>query len=178
LRIFVKKRINFFQALKDKKADIWLNYKHYGFPMPEVLRLDSSNQKLHAEGFFDSILCDPPYGWRATVRVSGETEEKLEKKAKKKARLEEEAAQKETVDKLAEGVEKVQVTEEEQKLADLEKAKKEKVEKEYADEGCEYFIATKAGQVEDVIEGLINLADRLLRIGGRLVFLFPVDKSK
>jgi len=30
--------------------------------MPEVLRLDSSNQKLHAEGFFDSILCDPPYG--------------------------------------------------------------------------------------------------------------------
>jgi len=109
------------------------------------------------------------------VRVSGETEQKLEKKAKKKARLEEEAAE-----KLAEGVDKVKIeaSEEEKKMSDLEKEKKAIVEKQYEDEGCEYFIATKAGQVEDVIEGLINLADRLLRIGGRLVFLFPVDKSK
>ena len=113
------------------------------------------------------------------MRVSGETEQKLEKKAKKKERLEKEATQKE-VENLAEGVDKVkiEVSEEEKKMSDLEKEKKAIVEQQYADEGCEYFIATKAGQVEDVIEGLINLADRLLRVGGRLVFLFPVDKTK
>jgi uncharacterized protein YwgA len=120
-------------------------------------------------------------GWRATVRVQGETEYKLQKKAKKKAAMEEKAASEESpkkegedVEKLAEEVEKVEIKEEEEKVSDKEKEKNQR----YEDEGCEYFIATKAGKAEDVIEGLINLADRLLRIGGRLVFLFPVDKSK
>jgi len=166
--------------LTDKKPDIWLNFKYYGFPMPEVIRLDSSKSKLHCNELFDSILCDPPYGWRASVRVSGDTESKLEKKAKKKAAKEEKAAEEEAQN-LAEGVEKVQieVKEEEKKLEDLEEEeKRKKVEQQYADEGCEYFIATKAGKAEDVIDGLIDLADGLLRVGGRLVFLFPVDKSK
>ena len=88
-------------------------------------------------------------GWRAGVRVSGETENKIQKKAAKKLALEKE------------------------KEKEIEETKGEEEE-----EKGEYYIATKAGKAEDVIEGLIDLADKLLRVGGRLVFLFPVEKYK
>jgi len=130
---------------EDEKPDVWLNFKKYGFELPEVIRMDSSNNKLKIEGFFDSILCDPPYGWRASVRVQGETENKIQKKAKKKE-------------------------------AQAQEAEESKGEEE--EEKGEYYIATKTGKAEDVIEGLIDLADKLLKINGRLVFLFPVDKYK
>jgi len=143
---------NLSQSLKDEKPDIWLNFKQYGFALPEVIRMDTSKQKLKTEGFFDSILCDPPYGWRAGVRVSGETENKIQKKAIKKKNQEQEK------DKAKEEIEESKGEEEEEK--------------------GEYYIATKAGKAEDVIEGLINLADKLLRVNGRLVFLFPVDRFK
>jgi len=86
------------------------------------------------------------------VRVSGETENKIQKKAIKKKNQEQEK------DKAKEEIEESKGEEEEEK--------------------GEYYIATKAGKAEDVIEGLINLADKLLRVNGRLVFLFPVDRFK
>ena len=48
--------------LKDNKPNIWLNFKQYGFQSPEIMRMDSSQQKFRKCGFFDAIICDPPYG--------------------------------------------------------------------------------------------------------------------
>lgn len=51
--------------------------------------------------------------------------------------------------------------------------------KEISPEGTgEYFIPTKVGKSEDVIEGLLHLANDLLKVGGRLVYLFPIDRYK
>ena len=81
-----------------EKPDIWLNFKQYGFPLPEVLRMDSSKQRFKHGEYFDCIVCDPPYGkieflmienegWRASVRTQGLSESKKEKHAKRKELL-------------------------------------------------------------------------------------------
>jgi len=66
---YSEKFLNFLESLKDEKPDIWLNFKQYGFALPEVIRMDTSKQKLKTEGFFDSILCDPPYGNFLSVKL-------------------------------------------------------------------------------------------------------------
>ena len=48
--------------LKEDKPNIWLNFKQYDFPFPQILRIDSSKQRFRKCGFFDAIICDPPYG--------------------------------------------------------------------------------------------------------------------
>jgi tRNA (guanine10-N2)-methyltransferase len=48
-----------------------INFLQYNLTMPEIFRMDTSrNAYLHRE-FFDAIVCDPPYGIRATTRKSG-----------------------------------------------------------------------------------------------------------
>lgn len=39
------------------------------------------------------------------------------------------------------------------------------------------IISTKNTHPENVIEGLLNLADHCLKLGGLLVFLYPVDRE-
>jgi tRNA G10 N-methylase Trm11 len=38
-----------------------------------------------------------------------------------------------------------------------------------------YIVGTKVGHTDDVVEGLFNLANNILKKQGRLVFLFPTD---
>ena len=52
----------------------------------------------------------------------------------------------------------------------------EETKNEEESEPAPYFAPTKVGRIQDVLQGLLSLADDLLKVDGRLVFLFPVDR--
>lgn len=45
-----------------------LSFEQYGLSIPNIIRIDSTKLGLKAEGFFDAIITDPPYGIRAMSR--------------------------------------------------------------------------------------------------------------
>ena len=46
-----------------------LNFEQYGLRRPELIRMDAcENAYRPGSALFDAILCDPPYGVRATSR--------------------------------------------------------------------------------------------------------------
>lgn len=58
--------------LKGKhNKDVFSNFTQYGLPLPELLRADNSKCPLQMNDFFDTIICDPPYGIRAGAKKSG-----------------------------------------------------------------------------------------------------------
>lgn len=58
------------RSTKNTQADIFTNFKNYGFKKPEIFRCDNSVPCLRNIGFFDAVICDPPYGVRAASRKS------------------------------------------------------------------------------------------------------------
>ena len=62
--------------------DIFTNFEEYGLPKPEILRMDSTVGLLKSENLFDAIICDPPYGWRASARESGPSDRSKRRKEK------------------------------------------------------------------------------------------------
>jgi tRNA (guanine10-N2)-methyltransferase len=58
------------RSTKNTQADIFTNFKNYGFNAPEIFRCDNSNPCLRPVQAFDAIICDPPYGVRAGSRKS------------------------------------------------------------------------------------------------------------
>jgi len=66
-----------------EKRDIIANFKDYGLPPPELIRMDLHSFERHwqmqmvdnaQDGVFDAIVTDPPYGIRAGGRKSGKKE--------------------------------------------------------------------------------------------------------
>lgn len=57
----------------DKRVNIVSNFKQYGLPLPELIRADNSLSPMvtKCRGYFDAVVCDPPYGIRAGARKSG-----------------------------------------------------------------------------------------------------------
>ncbi|CAH0473483.1 unnamed protein product [Peronospora belbahrii] len=57
----------------ETRVNVVTNFKQYGLPLPELLRADNSVSPLvtRCRGFFDAVVCDPPYGIRAGARKSG-----------------------------------------------------------------------------------------------------------
>lgn len=57
------------------RRTVFTNFRQYGLPLPEILRLDASRffDSFHAgvEGAFDCVVSDPPYGIRAGARCAG-----------------------------------------------------------------------------------------------------------
>ena len=47
------------------RADVFLNFRHYGLPFPEILVMDVARPLLRLGLSFDAVICDPPYGVRA-----------------------------------------------------------------------------------------------------------------
>ena len=43
---------------------------------------------------------------------------------------------------------------------------------------AEYIIPTKPVTADEVVKGLLDLAENVLKVGGRLVFLYPIDRDK
>jgi tRNA (guanine10-N2)-methyltransferase len=59
---------------------VWHNFRQYGLPLPEYIRMDINLDKAwgtRANGFFDSIITDPPYGLRASIAKEKEKEKGL-----------------------------------------------------------------------------------------------------
>jgi tRNA (guanine10-N2)-methyltransferase len=64
----------------DKKHTIWENFKHYGLPAPEIIRVDNHMFRGHyspsLSNLFDAIVTDPPYGIRAGAKKTGRREDR------------------------------------------------------------------------------------------------------
>jgi tRNA G10 N-methylase Trm11 len=56
------------QSSDFKHVDVFSNFKQYGFPMPEILRMDADCLLFKKALLFDAIICDPPYGRRAQLK--------------------------------------------------------------------------------------------------------------
>jgi tRNA (guanine10-N2)-methyltransferase len=59
-----------------ERRTIFANFRQYGLPLPEILRMDSSRffdsfRGPSIEGAFDCVVSDPPYGVRAGARCAG-----------------------------------------------------------------------------------------------------------
>jgi len=52
----------------DKPANIMSNFDQYGLQRPDILKMDSTRPLFKSSQHFDAIICDPPYGKRATVK--------------------------------------------------------------------------------------------------------------
>eukprot|EP01017_Pseudomicrothorax_dubius_P033276 TRINITY_DN4449_c0_g1_i1.p1 TRINITY_DN4449_c0_g1~~TRINITY_DN4449_c0_g1_i1.p1 ORF type:complete len:488 (+),score=141.21 TRINITY_DN4449_c0_g1_i1:1379-2842(+) len=153
---------------EDLKYSVWTNFEQYGFQRPEIVRLDSSETKLHISQLFDAIVCDPPYGIRAAARKSG-------KSPKKKARKEEKALEAAAAKLLEVKEEEVKEEKEEQEVKDEEEEKEDVVEEETKDQ---YIIPTQLASCDFVVERLFHFARTALRPGGRMVFLFPWERER
>ena len=67
----LNKKSSFVKNLKKKRIDAFLNYELYGLVKPELFRMDSVGTKFNVREYFDAIVCDPPYGIRASIRTKG-----------------------------------------------------------------------------------------------------------
>jgi tRNA G10 N-methylase Trm11 len=52
-------------SLSLQKNDLWVNFKHYGLPKPDIVCGCNSQPVFTREAVFDAMVCDPPYGVRA-----------------------------------------------------------------------------------------------------------------
>lgn len=65
--------------------NVWIfsNFEQYKFAKPEILRMDCTNDLLKYQTVFDAIICDPPYGLRASARESGLRPARIKRKEEK-----------------------------------------------------------------------------------------------
>lgn len=63
-----------FESQNSSRPNIFTNFDQYGLVHPEILRCDSSNFYSRFSCFFDAVICDPPYGKRASARESRKKE--------------------------------------------------------------------------------------------------------
>jgi tRNA (guanine10-N2)-methyltransferase len=68
----INKRSPYYSA--EKKFEVFtpkinLSFEQYGFPIPNIIRVDCTKMVLHSREFFDAIITDPPYGIRAMSRT-------------------------------------------------------------------------------------------------------------
>ena len=61
-------------------VNIFSNFVQYGLEKPEIFRMDCTNDMFKSEGFFDAIVCDPPYGIRAGAKECGLREARVKRK--------------------------------------------------------------------------------------------------
>ena len=108
-----------YKNVNNDRVDVFLNFKYYNLQRPEICRLDSVATVFNTEGFFDAIVCDPPYGIRASARESGTRHGKPISKTK------------------------------------------------------DNIIPTKITNCISITDKLFGVASNVLKVGGRLVFLFP-----
>jgi tRNA G10 N-methylase Trm11 len=117
--------------------------------------MDCTNDLLKSREMFDAIICDPPYGLRASAQVSGMRDRPNRK----------------------------EISEEKEKEI-REKAEKEKSMNDYKDTFSYVINAsnrqrpTKVSDMDTTVEGLLNLSRRVLKKNGLLVFLFHIYKDE
>lgn len=155
----VKERKKKMKKNEDPDINIFTNFKHYELRPPQILRADINHPSFRQGGYFDAIVCDPPYGHRAFTRKTGMEEDKKEKRNK---RLQEKY-----------GKTKDQLNEED---------KSPKIEEENTDvtkkDDTYFFAPLLHCSVEQIFENLLHLGDLSLKKGGVLVCLYPTQRKK
>ena len=156
-----------------RKADIFSNFDVYELERPQIIMQDINKSGFKKNNFFfDCIICDPPYGWRAGVRKTGLSDVKKEKREKRlDLRRKEIKKNKEDDDN------KNVINEEENE--DWENNKEEK-DFNYCNLNGEkrLFLPTSQSTVNNIFDGLIEFANNNLKKDGFLVCLYPVRKEK
>lgn len=134
---------------KIKRYDIFTNFYHYKMPVPEIFVMDCSNPCISANRgpLFDAIVCDPPYGVRARSKKVGVSDTKKRRQ--------------------------------EQKALEKQQRGDEEEDKEEGEDGEQepYFSMKEHYDFTKVYSDLLVNAAKILRPGGRLVFLFHTDMS-
>ena len=165
-----------------KQGNIFSNFDDYNFPRPQIIRQDINKPAFRKKNlFFDAIICDPPYGWRAGVRKTGLTSNKKEKREK---RLEKKRQKNKDKNKENNDIKDDKDNKDDDNNNDNENDKddinNEDMNFFYFEKDGEkkMFLPTSHTSVNNIFDGLINFAIDNLKIGGFLVCLFPVRKEK
>ena len=168
-----------------KQGNIFSNFDDYNFPRPQIIRQDINKPAFRKKNlFFDAIICDPPYGWRAGVRKTGLTSNKKEKREK---RLEKKRQK--NKDKNKENNDIKDDKDDKHNKDDDNNNDNENDKDDINNEDMNFFYFEKDGEkkmflptshtsVNNIFDGLIHFAIENLKIGGFLVCLFPVRKEK
>ena len=168
-----------------KQGNIFSNFDDYNFPRPQIIRQDINKPAFRKKNlFFDAIICDPPYGWRAGVRKTGLTSNKKEKREK---RLEKKRQK--NKDKNKENNDIKDDKDDKDNKDDDNNNDNENDKDDINNEDMNFFYFEKDGEkkmflptshtsVNNIFDGLIHFAIDNLKIGGFLVCLFPVRKEK
>ena len=168
-----------------KQGNIFSNFDDYNFPRPQIIRQDINKPAFRKKNlFFDAIICDPPYGWRAGVRKTGLTSNKKEKREK---RLEKKRQK--NKDKNKENNDIKDDKDDKDNKDDDNNNDNENDKDDINNEDMNFFYFEKDGEkkmflptshtsVNNIFDGLIHFAIENLKIGGFLVCLFPVRKEK
>ena len=165
-----------------KQGNIFSNFDDYNFPRPQIIRQDINKPAFRKKNlFFDAIICDPPYGWRAGVRKTGLTSNKKEKREK---RLEKKRQKNKDKNK-----ENNDIKDDKDDKDNKDDDNNNDNENDINNEDMNFFYFEKDGEkkmflptshtsVNNIFDGLIHFAIDNLKIGGFLVCLFPVRKEK
>ena len=177
-----------------RESNIFTNFVHYNLNLPQILRSDINHPAFRYSEYFDSIVCDPPYGHRAFTRKTGMEDDR---KLKRERRLRNKYG-KLLTDKNEEGskvdndqdahhnvgedetdINKKEKSELIDKMINLKVTENKNIVYDNKNQVDTHFFAPlKQCSVENIFENLLNLGDLTIKKGGILVCLYPTKVAK
>ena len=164
-----------------KQGNIFSNFDDYNFPRPQIIRQDINKPAFRKKNlFFDAIICDPPYGWRAGVRKTGLTSNKKEKREKRLEKKRQKNKENNDIKDDKDDKDNKDDDNNNDNENDKDDINNEDMNFFYFEKDGEkkMFLPTSHTSVNNIFDGLIHFAIDNLKIGGFLVCLFPVRKEK
>jgi tRNA G10 N-methylase Trm11 len=180
-----KKKENVKNEIEDSEepSNIFTNFIHYKLPLPNIVRADINYICFRKGEYFDTIICDPPYGHRAFSRKTGITEKKKAKReerlAKKYSNFKKEGESQsninenvvlseDNIDMICDKMEEINIGTNNEPDVNSKGKKDHPV----------YFSPMNQCSVETIFENLLNLGSQSLKAAGLLVCLYPTSKPK
>ena len=149
------------KTLFKHEGNIFSNFDDYNLIRPQIIRQDINHYSFRKNNFlFDSIICDPPYGWRACSKKTGLSNFKKEKRVKR--------------------LDKRKKEKEDNEINNNEKNSDEENDNyDYVYYGKEkrLFLPTSHCEVDTIFDSLIKFSKDCLKKNGILCCLFPVRKN-
>lgn len=160
-----------------KEGNIFTNFDIYQLPRPQIFRQDINHPPIKKQvNFFDAIICDPPYGFRACSKKSGLSDIKKEKRGKRI---------KEKIEKVKDDIIKSKEEDNDKDIANQNTStiKENKIEEFdpnviYGNGEIRSFTPLQQCEVSQIFDNLLSFGAEALKQNGLLVCLFPTKKSK
>lgn len=149
-----------------KEEDIFSSFIAYNLDLPQIIRQDINLSFFKRRNlFFDVIICDPPYGYRAGTMSTGIKENKKEKREKRI---------KNKIEKNLGNIE-IKNDEEEEEIGEKNEEEIEILDSNtvIVDGKKKLFLPVKQCTLIKIFENLIYFAEESLKLGGLLVCLYP-----